>query len=100
MLNTPIFDVVHTASVSKSYPANFNREAAAVSSDASHYDSISISEEDKNSFRMEVVSRLSHEIRTATTTGRIRELHQQVASGNYHPDPARIARCMLYQLEG
>lgn len=50
-------------------------------------------------FQMDRVSRLSQEIRTSTTTGRIQELRQSVASGEYQPDPAEIAKRLLFFLE-
>lgn len=49
---------------------------------------------------MDTVSRLSQEVRTATTTGRIQELRQAVSSGEYVPDPVEIAKRMLFHLEG
>lgn len=49
---------------------------------------------------MDTVSRLSKEVRTATTTGRVQELRQAVSSGTYTPDPAAIAKRMLFHLEG
>ena len=106
MLNTPIFDIVHAPSVSKSYQTGLNRNtasgSAAVQENSNHYDSISISQNPEGSSRIQkdAVSRISYEIRTATTTGRIQELRQSVADGTYRPDPARIAKCMLFQLEG
>ena len=51
-------------------------------------------------FQLEAGSRLSNEVRTATTTGRIQELRQAVSSGNYQPDPAEIAKRMLLLAEG
>lgn len=66
------------------------------------YDSVSLStERDADSvFLKELVSRISHEVRTATTTGDIQALRQEIASGNYHPDPAAIAARMLFISEG
>ena len=48
---------------------------------------------------MEMVSRLSREVRTANTTGDIQELRQKVAAGEYHPDPMAIAGRMLFMVE-
>ncbi len=48
---------------------------------------------------MELVSRLSHEVRTATTTGDIQELRRAVSSGEYTPDPMAIAGRMLFLAE-
>ena len=50
-------------------------------------------------FQMELVSRLSREVRTSTTTGQIQELRRSVAAGEYHPDPAKIAKSLLFHLE-
>ncbi len=49
---------------------------------------------------MGLVSRLSQEVRTATTTGDIAALRQQVASGEYTPDPMAIAARILFLGEG
>ena len=106
MLNTPIFDIVHTPSISKAYQTGLTRSAAvssaAAQAEGNNYDSVSISQEPEGSTRIQkdTVSRITHEIRTSTTTGRIQELRQAVADGTYCPDPARIAKCMLYHLEG
>ena len=65
-----------------------------------NYDSSSFSTvtDSHDRFQLELVSRLSREVRTATTTGRIQELHRAVSSGEYHPDPAAIARCIMLRL--
>lgn len=66
------------------------------------YDSISISPTPTGDgrFYKEVVSRLSREVRTATTTGDIQALRQQVANGQYVPDPMAIAARILFLGEG
>jgi anti-sigma28 factor (negative regulator of flagellin synthesis) len=48
---------------------------------------------------MNLVSRISQDVRTATTTADIRELHQAVQSGTYTPDPHAIASRMLFFAE-
>ena len=48
---------------------------------------------------MQLVSRLSQEVRTATTTGDIQALRQSVSSGEYAPDPTAIAGRMLFLTE-
>ena len=53
----------------------------------------------RRSFQMEMVSRLSREVRTATTTGDIQELRKSVSAGEYKPDPAAIAGRMLFLVE-
>lgn len=61
-------------------------------------DSISISSPSnkESRFCLEMVSALSREVRTATSTGDLRALHEEVASGRYTPDPAKIAANMLF----
>lgn len=53
----------------------------------------------RRSFQMEMVSRLSREVRTANTTGDIQELRRAVSSGEYAPDPMAIAGRMLFIVE-
>jgi negative regulator of flagellin synthesis FlgM len=61
------------------------------------YDSVRLSSQtEEGRFRSELVSRLSKEVRTATGTGDIRRLQQEVADGTYVPDPMRIAGRILY----
>lgn len=61
------------------------------------YDSITLSSgNDENRMFKDLVSRLTQEIRTTTTTGDIRALRQQVASGEYCPDASAIAARMLF----
>lgn len=63
---------------------------------ARHFDQITIKKEPGFSpFEAELKSRLTQEVRTATTTGTITALRQQIESGEYRPDPAAIARKML-----
>lgn len=50
-------------------------------------------------FQMELVGRLSQEVRAATTTGRVQELKEQVANGTYQVDVEELARRMLLQQE-
>lgn len=61
------------------------------------YDSACFSERAGNcdTFFMNLVSRMSQDVRTTTTTADIRELHQAVQSGNYMPDSHAIASQML-----
>lgn len=53
----------------------------------------------RKSFQMEMVSRLSREVRTANTTGDIQELRREVSAGEYRPDPMAIAGRMLFLVE-
>lgn len=67
----------------------------------SKFDSVTLSAASQDSrFHMGLVSRVSQEVRTATTTGDIAELRQQVSSGEYQPDPMAIAARILMLGEG
>ncbi len=88
--------------LSNTYPLNMDREAVAQPAPArNQYDSVTLSGAGagRSRFHMELVSRLSHEVRTATTTGDIQALRQAVAAGEYAPDPMAIARRMLFLTE-
>lgn len=77
------------------------KERAKAGPGNNKYDSVTISTPNQDSrFHMGLVSRLSQEVRTTTTTGDIAALRQQVASGEYTPDPMAIAARMLYLGEG
>lgn len=78
------------------FPNHTERENGVQATHAPQYDSITLSHtEGSNRFQQELVSRLSQEVRTANTTGDIQRLKQQVASGQYIPDPMAIAGRML-----
>lgn len=93
------------ASANKVYRTKTERESRpqVASGNPSHdsYDSVTLSKPSQNNrFHMDLVSRLSQEVRTSTTTGDIAKLRQQVASGQYTPDPMSIAARMLFLGEG
>lgn len=93
------------APTNKVYRSKAEREGRtqAASSSLGHdsYDSVTLSQPSQNNrFHMDLVSRLSQEVRTSTTTGDIAKLRQQVASGEYTPDPMSIAARMLFLGEG
>ncbi len=48
-----------------------------------------------STFAMALKSRLTQEVRSSATPGRLSALRQQVQDGAYQPDPAAIARRML-----
>ena len=78
------------------YPAQ-RRDSAARTAGEHKYDSASFSASGtERSVFMDTVSRLSQDVRTATTTGAIQDLRQQVASGTYAPDPEAIAGRILF----
>ena len=68
---------------------------AQVSPGSSYYDSVTLSAPGQDNRFMGLVSRLSQEVRTATTTGDIAALRQQVADHAYTPDPSSIAARIL-----
>lgn len=72
------------------------RESRVQATKGGHYDSVSLSAvpNGESSFR-ELVGRLSQDVRTATTTGDIRALREEVASDRYVPDARVIAARML-----
>ena len=100
MLSTPSSSGIHAYTVVTPYHANPSRSSDAPAGMHPNYDSSSFSTvtDSHDRFQMELVSRLSREVRTATTTGRIQELHRSVSSGEYHPDPAAIAKSILFRL--
>lgn len=61
------------------------------------FDSITLSGGDgtHSSFEMELRSRISQEVRTATSSGQVAALREQVQSGTYQVDPREIAKKML-----
>jgi negative regulator of flagellin synthesis FlgM len=93
---------VSPVGLSKTYYSKARQGAAGKTSvSPGKYDSATFSRpmEGESAFQMELVSRLSHEVRTSTTTGDIQELRRQVASGQYRPDPMAIAGRMLFSVE-
>lgn len=68
----------------------------------SSFDQITLSAQagqEGGSFR-KLVSELSYQVRTFNTTGKIQELRQQVAEGEYRPDARETAARMLLMVEG
>ena len=87
----------------KNYYVNPKRDSiAAPTLERSKFDSATFSSavEGKGATHLSLVSRLSQEVRTATTTGVIQQLHKEVSSGEYEPDPMAIAGKILFQAEG
>lgn len=81
------------------YPAQ-KRSAVAQTVSGHNYDFAEFSAPaGRKSFQMEMVSRLSREVRTANTTGDIQELRREVSAGEYRPDPMAIAGRMLFLVE-
>ena len=86
---------------SKVYGAKAGRNTRAqVSTGSGNYDSVTLSAPWQDNRFMGLVSKLSQEVRTATTTGDIAALRQQVADHTYTPDPSAIAARILLLGEG
>lgn len=63
---------------------------------ARRFDSVTLrGDGTRGSFEMELRGKLSQEVRTATTSGQVAALREQVRSGSYRTDPREIARSML-----
>ena len=85
----------------KVYQAKTGRGGKTQVLQGSKYDSVTLSTPSQDSrFHMGLVSRVSQEVRTATSTGDIAALRRQVASGEYTPDPMAIAARILFLGEG
>ena len=103
MLRTPSSGGINAfAPITKVYYPNQSHSSTVGTVSNPNYDSsfFTAMTDEKDRFQMDTVSRLSREVRTSTTTGRIQELRQAVSSGTYVPDPAEIAKRILFHLEG
>ena len=95
---SPGLGSVPSVGISKSGYTERGREVCRRAVRSANHDSVNISSpSDKESrFCLELISALSREVRTATSTGDLRVLHEEVSSGEYTPDPASIAANMLF----
>ena len=60
------------------------------------FDKVTLSaREGEDPYKLELQSKLSQEVRTATTTGTVNALREQVQAGTYKVDAGAIARKML-----
>lgn len=73
-------------------------KAGTKTSAAKRFDQVTISGADtgQNHFAMQLKSKISQEVQTATTTGALAALRQEIEAGTYEPDPSAIARKMLF----
>lgn len=80
------------------YPTTQREPVAPPVQSEGNFDSITLSTNtsSESRFYMELVGKISQEIRTATTTSDIRTLRHEVASGQYKPDASAIAARMLF----
>ncbi len=80
-------------------PARQPYVAQPQSGNASHrFDKVTISgaETGHDSFEMQLTSRISQDVRAATTTGSLSSLRQEIEAGAYQLDPSVIARKILF----
>ena len=101
MLTSPGYGAISPIVPPKVYGTQAGRSTRApVSPGSSNYDSVTFSAPWQDNRFMSLVSKLSQEVRTATTTGDITALRQQVADHTYVPDPSSIAARILLLGEG
>ena len=74
--------------------ANSSATEGAVKAPEAKFDTVTIGAE--NTFQKQLQSKISQEIRTATTTGTISSLREQVQAGEYKVDAQNIARRLLF----
>lgn len=97
MLTSSGYNAISSIAPPKVYRTKAGRDARAqIAVGANNYDSFTLSSPNQDRRFLGLVSRLSQEIRTTTTTGDIAALHHQVESGQYSPDPMSIAARMLF----
>lgn len=71
--------------------------AKKTASSGSNFDYVNISQNPSESlkFQRELTARLVQDVRTASSTGAIQQLREQVRSGTYQIDPESLADAML-----
>ena len=101
MLTPPNYSAIPSIAPSTVYSTKAGRGTRTKTSPGgSNYDSVILSAPGQDNRFMGLVSKLSQEVRTATTTGDIAALRQQVADHTYTPDPNSIAARILLLGEG
>lgn len=77
-------------------PRSLGAAPAKTGAPAEKFDQVTLSaREGEDSIKIELQSKLSQEVRTATTTGTLTSLRQQVQSGQYQADARSIAKKLL-----
>lgn len=77
-------------------PRAYGSAASRSSQPAEKFDQVTLSaHEGEDPIKMELQSKLYQEVRTATTTGALSSLRQQVQSGQYQVDARSIAKKLL-----
>ena len=96
VLTSPGYSAISSIVPPKVYGTKAGRSIRAQAAPGgSKYDSVTLSAPGQDNRFMGLVSRLSQEVRTSTTTGDIAALRQQVADHTYTPDPSSIAARIL-----
>jgi negative regulator of flagellin synthesis FlgM len=97
MLTSADYDAISPVTPTQMHQITPDREVRNQPVTEPKYDSVTLSSQTGESrFHQELVSRLSKEVRTATSTGDIQRLKKEIAEGTYEPDPMRIAAKILY----
>lgn len=101
MLTSSGYSAISPIAPRKVYRTLAGRDSRAQSAQGgSKFDSVTLSASGQDNRFMGLVSKLSQEVRTATTTGDVATLRQQVADHAYTPDPMAIAARILRLGEG
>lgn len=101
MLTSSGYGAISPIAPRKVYRTLAGRDSRAqFSQGANNYDSVTLSESGQDNRFMGLVSKLSQEVRTATTMGDVAALRQQVTEHSYVPDPMSIAARILRLGEG
>ena len=103
MLTSSGYGAISPIVPAKLYRTSADREVRTqIAAGQGKYDSVTLTSVPTRAsrFHMDMVSRLSQEVRTANTTGDIHALRQSVAAGGYTPDPAAMAGRLLLLGEG
>lgn len=101
VLTSPGYNAISPVALPKVYGTKAGRGTRTqVPQGSGNYDSVTFSAPGQDNRFMGLVSKLSQEVRTATTTGDIAALRQQVADHTYTPDPSSIAARILLLGEG
>lgn len=91
-------NITAAEAAARAYQAQAGGAAKTQRGDASRrFDSIMLSTVDgkRSSFEMELRGKISQEVRTATSSGQVAALREQVQSGTYQVDTREIAKKML-----
>ena len=88
---------VRTYQPQSAAPQSAQSASKTEASAARRFDSVTIRADQgrQSPYALELRGKISQEVRTATSSGRIAELREQVLSGTYQVNPAAIARKML-----